>query len=520
MVLHRKKRRTEAGKAETEPVDDGFGDKIIIKFNDAVSSEVGDQLEVPLDCQLEQLKSVLKSYLTEEEQLDDYSLVVSGLGVEITTTIRAALHGAVERGMSVSTEDTLMISYYSLTPFKVRPVARLSGSLRGHTGTILCLAFSPDGKSMATGSGDCQVRLWDLSTVTPICVLKGHTRPVVSLAWSPDCKWLASGSEDKSVRVWQADKCFTSSQPEPKVLRLHTDTVTALDFMPMHLHKQWQNGAPLLLSGARDGTVKIWNTCLGNVVSHLNGHAKMVTSARWSGASEAVDDEGKSCTGPFVYSASRDMTVRVWSALTGLPIRVVKCHGHWVNALSCNTDGIIKRGPYDHNGELPSAAQTPFKLAEEAWNKEFRNLGEERVVTCSDDNTLSLWVLLKNDQRVQQMTGHQKAVCHACFSPNGRYVISAGFDSAIRLWDGRTGKFLHTYRGHVGPVYQVSWAPDSKLFVSCSRDSTLKVWDTSERKLKEDLPGAADEIYAVQWSPDCARVASGGRDKIVRIWCH
>lgn len=156
-------------------------------------------------------------------------------------------------------------------------------------------------------------------------------------------------------------------------------------------------------------------------------------------------------------------------------------------------------------------------------------------MTCSDDNTLALWNLLQSDKKITQMTGHQKAVNHVCFSPNGRYIASGGFDSAIRyatlqgstleycrLWDGRNGKFLHTYRGHAGPVYRVAWAPDSRLFVSGSSDSTLKVWDTTEKKraLKEDLPGHADEVWAVDWSPNGATVGSGGRDKMVRLWAH
>eukprot|EP01054_Gregarina_sp_Poly1_P002503 Gregarina_sp_Poly_1__2502@NODE_1679_length_3548_cov_135_071244_g1103_i0_p4_GENE_NODE_1679_length_3548_cov_135_071244_g1103_i0NODE_1679_length_3548_cov_135_071244_g1103_i0_p4_ORF_typecomplete_len145_score3_91WD40/PF00400_32/3_4e10WD40/PF00400_32/6_5e12WD40/PF00400_32/8e09ANAPC4_WD40/PF12894_7/4_9e13ANAPC4_WD40/PF12894_7/0_0041ANAPC4_WD40/PF12894_7/0_00089Ge1_WD40/PF16529_5/9_7e05Ge1_WD40/PF16529_5/6e05WD40_like/PF17005_5/1_2e05WD40_like/PF17005_5/0_0026eIF2A/PF08662_11/1_9e07eIF2A/PF08662_11/6_5N len=142
---------------------------------------------------------------------------------------------------------------------------------------------------------------------------------------------------------------------------------------------------------------------------------------------------------------------------------------------------------------------------------------------------------LKTPTRVAQMVGHQKEVLHAVFSPNGKYIASGACDSSVRLWDGRTGKFIHTYRGHVGPVHQLAWAPDSRLFVSCSRDSTLKAWiaTAAHKGLKEDLPGHADEVialfvhvdihtqvYAVDWSVDGGRVASGGRDKTVRIWAH
>ena len=72
----------------------------------------------------------------------------------------------------------------------------------------------------------------------------------------------------------------------------------------------------------------------------------------------------------------------------------------------------------------------------------------------------------------------------------------------LRLWHGKTGKFVATLRGHVGAVYQLAWSSDSRLLASGSKDSTVKVWEVKTRKLKEDLPGHADEVFSVDWSPD------------------
>eukprot|EP01057_Protomagalhaensia_wolfi_P004638 Protomagalhaensia_wolfi_Nauph_80__4637@NODE_479_length_2457_cov_85_358974_g360_i0_p1_GENE_NODE_479_length_2457_cov_85_358974_g360_i0NODE_479_length_2457_cov_85_358974_g360_i0_p1_ORF_typecomplete_len276_score52_37WD40/PF00400_32/41WD40/PF00400_32/0_0029WD40/PF00400_32/0_00065WD40/PF00400_32/8_5e11WD40/PF00400_32/7_9e12WD40/PF00400_32/1_5e09ANAPC4_WD40/PF12894_7/0_0002ANAPC4_WD40/PF12894_7/0_00021ANAPC4_WD40/PF12894_7/2_7e16ANAPC4_WD40/PF12894_7/0_0016ANAPC4_WD40/PF12894_7/3_3e06eIF2A/PF08662_11/2 len=253
----------------------------------------------------------------------------------------------------------------------------------------------------------------------------------------------------------------------------------------------------------------------------FDGHTAMVSAVRWS-ALESAEIEGRTEQGPFLYSASRDTTLRVWSVAEKSMIREIRSHGHWVNSLSCNTDAICRYGAYNpeggKRGELSVEEQKSVAMA--IWNRWKDNLGVERVVTCSDDNTLSLWTPLTSDQRVTQMLGHQKGVLQAAFSPNGKYIASGACDSSVRLWDGRTGKFLHTYRGHVGPVHQVAWAPDSRLFVTGSRDSTLKAWTATavDKSLKEDLPGHADEVFAVDWSVDGGRVASGGRDKMVRIW--
>lgn len=155
--------------------------------------------------------------------------------------------------------------------------------------------------------------------------------------------------------------------------------------------------------------------------------------------------------------------------------------------------------------------------AQERYNK-IRDPKGEKLVSGSDDNTMMMWEPKTQNKPIQRLTGHQGLIIQIQYSPDGCYLASASFDKSVKLWDGKSGKFITSFRGHVGSVYQVSWSADSRLLCTGSKDTTLKVWDVEKRKMMFDLPGHSDEVYCLKWSPDGTRVASGSKDKMMRIW--
>lgn len=108
--------------------------------------------------------------------------------------------------------------------------------------------------------------------------------------------------------------------------------------------------------------------------------------------------------------------------------------------------------------------------------------------------------------------------------PHPRPLCS--FDKKVKLWDGRSGKFLVNYNGHVGSVYQVCWSSDSRYISSASKDSTVKIWPAKvggeggalKPHAVSTLAGHADEVYALDWAPNGEILASGSKDRLVKLW--
>lgn len=165
------------------------------------------------------------------------------------------------------------------------------------------------------------------------------------------------------------------------------------------------------------------------------------------------------------------------------------------------------------------SADVLFKAACARYEEARRSLGKEILVSGSDDFTMYMWEPEVSKKHMTRLTGHQNLINHINFSPDGRYIASAGFDKKVKVWDGHTGKFVATLNGHVDYVYQVVWSADSRMLISGSKDSTCKVWQMSNlKRAKVTLSGHEDEVFTLDWAPNGERLASGSRDRMIKIW--
>ncbi|XP_063968015.1 notchless protein homolog 1-like isoform X1 [Lytechinus pictus] len=470
------------------------GQRILAQFVSEKGEATGAPFDLPLDVSTEKLQLICNAILQQEDTVP-YAFYVDEK--EITSTLSESLSKEDQE-----TEQVLSIIYQPQALFKVRAVTRCTSTIEGHAEAVISVAFSPDGRYLASGSGDTTVRFWDVTTETPHHTCKGHKHWVLCIAWSPDGRRLASGCKNSQIIIWNPE----TGKQEGKVLTGHKQWITWLAWQPFHVNHECR----LLASASKDGNIKVWDVVRGCCLRTLSGHLQSVTCIRWGGTD-------------LIYSASQDRTVKVWRAADGILCRTLQGHGHWVNTMALSTDYVLRTSWFDpmqatiNHQRIDQSAEELSKIAKDRYDT-VKGSEPERLVTGSDDFTLFLWQPEKEKTSVARMTGHMQLINDVAFSPDTRLVASASFDKSIKLWNGHTGKFITTLRGHVSKVYQVSWSSDSRLLCSGSSDSTLKVWDVASKAIKGDLPGHADEVYAVDWSPDGQRVASGGKDKVLKIW--
>jgi WD40 repeat protein len=374
-------------------------------------------------------------------------------------------------------------------------------------GLVFSVAFSPDGKQIASGHYSGEINTWDAVTGEKLATIKGHQRPVYSIAFSPDGTHMASRAYE--VKLWDTTdwtELMSLSDPETDKSSL-TGNMSFVTFSP--------DGKRIASAGGLDGQIKIWDITTGQKMSPASRHD------RWAHSVSFSPD------GRFLASGG-DNHVRIWDGGTGSHVMTLRGHEAPTFSVSFSPDGkSVVSGGYDGLIKVWDAAsgETVMTLHghEGTVDRVVFTPDGKHLVSGSWDGTIKIWDVAVT-RTCTRLIGHHGRVGSMAFSPDGKRIVSAGVDGLIKLWDVESAtelKTLHTARGIWLPASSVAFSPDGKRIVSGGFSGTFTTWDAATGNPTTAFRGPKPHVTAIAMaiSPDGKHLAtSGGVDKTVRIW--
>jgi WD40 repeat protein len=403
--------------------------------------------------------------------------------------------------------------------------------------TVLAVAYSLDGKKLASSDSNGQIRVWRVRDGECLLSFIGHNNWVRSLCFSPDGLYLASTSDDRTIKIWDLEDgtclrtidrgiyhlglCFST---DGKTIisggakgSIHVwDVLSGDEIGGWKAHEHWIMRISIdalgdrLVTGSADGTVKVWEYPSGKCLHVLTGHEGWIMPVKFS-------PDGKT-----IVSGGMDATVRLWDAETGECLHILKAHRSYVWSVAFSPDGnAIASGGVDgilrlwrtNNGECIYALEGHTK---QIWSVAFHPDGK-MVASGGEDRSIRFWQT-SDGKCLQTIGGYNNGFRAIAWSPDGQHLVTGSEDTLVRSWDLNSATSQQKFSGHSNIVSSIAYHPQGHSFASGAEDRTIRIWNSQTATVKKVLRGHPDWVSTLTYSPTGQYLASAGSDRTIRIW--
>lgn len=405
-------------------------------------------------------------------------------------------------------------------------------------GIISEIAYSPNGKYLAVAAS-IGVWIYDMTTYQEIALITGPKGHLNSVDFSPDGKTIISGSEDGNVYLWDSEtkiqkRTLTSSLLGADCVALTSDgntiaigggTAEGLDptislwhvstgeflktfggpYSPVSLC--FSPDGKTLVGGVRfEKGISVWNANTGELIKTLKGHEEF----------ESINSIVFSPDGNIIASASNDKTVRLWSPHTGLLLQTLTEHTKSVNSVIFSPDGdtLISAGDDGIRVWNSNTAESSNFIEIPARCVVFSPDGKTFVSSSSDG--IRVWEA-QTRKLLKMIEGYSDSVSSVVYSPDGNTIASGNLNHNIHLWDANTGRIIKTLTGHTDIITSVVYSPDENTIATGSYDNTIRLWDVHTYVHRKTLNGQIGSVSSMNFNPDGdIIVCCGGKE--IRIF--